>query len=126
MGESVKVAYIFSTSGHNVSYKLGKMILPQLEEGRHGAEVVGMFFFDDNTYALRKGDPLGERLGRFAREHNMLLMLCDQCATERGLAELNEDGTYRAVGVVEGVRVGCFPDLYAALSGNPPDQVITL
>ena len=27
---------------------------------------------------------------------------------------------------VEGVQVGCFPDLYAALSGNPPDQVITL
>jgi sulfur relay (sulfurtransferase) complex TusBCD TusD component (DsrE family) len=123
---SVKVAYIFSTSGRNVPYKLGKMILPQLEEGRHGAEVVGMFFFDDNTYALRKGDPLGERLGRYAREHNMLLMLCDQCATERGLAELRDDGTYHAVDAVEGVRVGCFPDLYAALSGNPPDQVITL
>jgi len=28
--------------------------------------------------------------------------------------------------VVEGVRVGCFPDLYAALATNPPDQVITL
>jgi hypothetical protein len=25
-----------------------------------------------------------------------------------------------------GVRVGCFPDLYDALTGNPPDQVITL
>jgi hypothetical protein len=24
------------------------------------------------------------------------------------------------------VRVGCFPDLYAALAGNPPDHVITL
>jgi hypothetical protein len=29
-------------------------------------------------------------------------------------------------GVVEGVQVGCFPDLYTALSGNPPDQVISL
>jgi hypothetical protein len=29
-------------------------------------------------------------------------------------------------GTVEGVTVGCFPDLYKALSGNPPDQVITL
>jgi hypothetical protein len=27
---------------------------------------------------------------------------------------------------VEGVQVGCFPDLYAALAGNPPDQVISL
>ena len=121
----MKVAYIFSTGGHNVSYKLGKMILPQLEEGRHGAEVVGMFFFDDNTYALRKGDPLGERLGRFAREHGMLLMLCDQCALERGLAE-GVPGDCRVSGTVDGVQVGCFPDLYAALAGNPPDQVITL
>jgi hypothetical protein len=30
------------------------------------------------------------------------------------------------VNTVEGVQVGCFPDLYAALIGNPPDQVITL
>jgi hypothetical protein len=29
-------------------------------------------------------------------------------------------------GTVEGVSVGCFPDLYAALAGNPPDQVISL
>ena len=63
----MKVAYIFSTTGHTVSYKLGKMILPQLEEHRHGVEVVGMFFFDDNTYALRSGDPLGERLSAVAR-----------------------------------------------------------
>ena len=44
----MKVAYIFSTSGHTASYKLGKMILPQLEAGNHGVEVVGMMFFDDS------------------------------------------------------------------------------
>ncbi len=44
-------------------------------------------FFDDNTSVLRKGDPLGERLGKVAREQNILLMRCDQCALERGLAE---------------------------------------
>jgi hypothetical protein len=49
--------------------------------------VVGMFFFDDNTYLLRHGDPMGERLGRIAREQGMLLMLCDQCAIERELAD---------------------------------------
>jgi sulfur relay (sulfurtransferase) complex TusBCD TusD component (DsrE family) len=125
----MKVAYVFSTSGHTASYKLGKMILPQLEEDRHGAEVVGMFFFDDNTYVLRQGDPLGERLSKVAKERGMLLMLCDQCASERGLAEPAPAGSgadYQPVGTVEGVRVGCFPDLYAALAGNPPDQVITL
>jgi hypothetical protein len=121
----MKVAYVFTTSGHNVDYKLGEMILPQLEEGRHGAEVVGMFFFDDNNYVLRAGDPLGERLAKVAAASGMLLMMCDRCALSRGLAE-GEPGDCRPVGVVDGVTVGCFPDLYGALSGNPPDQVISL
>ena len=52
----MKVAYVFSTSGHTASYKLGKMILPQLEEGRHGVDVVGMMFFEKN-YAHLSGYP---------------------------------------------------------------------
>jgi hypothetical protein len=55
----------------------------------------------------------------------MLLMMCDQCAIERGLAE-GEPGDCSVTGTVEGVQVGCFPDLYGALAGAPPDQVITL
>jgi sulfur relay (sulfurtransferase) complex TusBCD TusD component (DsrE family) len=121
----MKVAYVFSTSGHTASYKLGKMILPQLEAGNHGATVIGLFFFDDNTYLLRAGDPLGERLVKVAAEQGILLMMCDQCALERGLAE-GEPGNCRVSGTVAGVQVGCFPDLYAALAPNPPDQVITL
>jgi sulfur relay (sulfurtransferase) complex TusBCD TusD component (DsrE family) len=121
----VKVAYIFATSGHTASYKLGKMILPQLEEGRHGVQVVGLFFFDDNTYVLRQGDPLGERLAKVAQEQGILLMMCDQCALERGLAT-GEPGNCTVSGTVAGVQVGCFPDLYAALAGSPPDHVITL
>ena len=121
----MKVAYVFATSGHTASYKLGKMILPQLEENRHGVEVVGMMFFDDNNYILRQGDPIGERLAKVAKEKGALLMMCDQCALERGLAE-GEIGNCRVSGTVEGVQVGCFPDLYAALAGNMPDQVITL
>jgi len=84
-----------------------------------------MFFFDDNTFVLREGDPLGERLGRVAADNGMLLMLCDQCAIERGLAE-GEPMNAQPRNTVEGVTVGCFPDLYKALSGNMPDQVITL
>ncbi len=38
----MKVAYIFTTSGHTVSYKLGQMILPQLEANGYGAEVVAV------------------------------------------------------------------------------------
>jgi sulfur relay (sulfurtransferase) complex TusBCD TusD component (DsrE family) len=123
----MKVAYVFSTSGHTASYKLGQMILPQLEQGGHGVEVVGMMFFDDNTYVLRQGDAMGERLAKIAKEQGILLMMCDSCALERGLATGStwpEKAT--AKGTVDGVQVGCFPDLYAALASNPPDHVITL
>ena len=129
----MKVAYVFSTSGHTASYKLGKMILPQLEGSTqypqgHGAEVVGMFFFDDNTFVLRQGDPLGERLAKVAREQNILLMMCDQCSLQRTLAQgvPGGPGGVTPKDTVEGVQVGCFPDLYAALAGNPPDHVITI
>jgi hypothetical protein len=65
-------------------------------------------------------------------------MMCDMCALERGVAEgqprwcdadgrgRTSPGECRARDTVPGVQVGCFPDLYAALSGNMPDQVISL
>jgi len=112
----MKVAYIFSTQGHSVSYKLGKMILPQLEDDAHGVEVVGMFFFEDNAYVLQAGNPIGERLAKVAADKGMLLMACDQCAIER---EIDEN-------LVDGAVIGCFPNLYGALSGNMPDQIVTL
>ncbi len=112
----MKVAYIFATSRHTVSYVLGKMILPQLEENRHGVDVAGMFFFEDNNYVLVKGNPTGERLIKVAKAKGMLLMGCDQCCYEREIADK----------LFDGVPIGCFPDLYKALSGNMPDQVITL
>ena len=133
----MKIAYVFALP-RAASYRLGRMILPQLEAGTHGVEVVGMFFFDDNTFVLRKGDPLGERLAKVAREKGMLLMMCDMCALERGLATgeprwcdaeghgRTRPGQIDVKDVVAGVQVGCFPDLYAALAGNSPDQVITL
>jgi sulfur relay (sulfurtransferase) complex TusBCD TusD component (DsrE family) len=121
----MRVAYVFATSGHTASYKLGQMILPQLEEGTHGVDVAGMFFFDDNTYLLRQGDAMGERLAKVATDRGIMLMLCDRCALERGLAR-GEPGDCEVTGTVDGVTVGCFPDLYSALSAAPPDQVITL
>src|SRR5690606_26572316 len=133
----MKIAYVFALP-RSASYKLGRMILPQLEAGTHGVEVVGMFFFDDNTFVLRRGDPIGERLAKVAAEKGMLWMMCDMCALERGLA-VGEPRwcADRGIGgtapgecpvsdTVDGVTVGCFPDLYAALAGNMPDQVITL
>lgn len=120
----MKVAYILN-SPNAANYKLGTMILPQLEAGAHGARVLGIFFFDDNTYLLRRGDPTGERLAAVAAEHGILLMMCDQCALQRKLAE-GEPLNARPKDTVAGVQVGCFPDLYAALASDPPDQVISL
>lgn len=68
------------------------------------------------SYVLVRGNPLGERLLAVARRKNILLMGCDQCCYEREIADQ----------LLEGVPIGCFPDLYGALAGNRPDQVITL
>lgn len=121
----MKVAYILNTQSAGW-YKVGKMILPQLEENRHGVEVVGIFAFDENAYMLRKGDAVGERLSKIAKEKNILLMICDQCAVSRDLADKTGENSYSPKNTVDGVRVGCFPDLYTALSRNMPDQVISL
>jgi len=125
----VNVAYVFTT--HMAStFKLATMILPQLEADNHGVNVAGMMFFDDNIFCLRKGDPVGERLAKVAKEKGMLLMVCDQCAVRRGLAdgtfEQCGSGEVKAKGLVDGVVAGCFPQLYGALGAAPPDQVISL
>ena len=125
----MKVAYVFATN-MAATFKLATMILPQLEDGWHGATVVGMFFFDDNLFCLREGDPVGERLAKVAKHQNILLMVCDQCAVRRNLAEGTFEqcgkGEVKAKGTVAGVQAGCFPQLYAALAPNAPDFVITL
>jgi len=108
------VAYVFATN--LASYILNKMIIPQLEERRHGANVAGMFFFVDNNFLLVKGNPIGERLVKQAQEYGIMLMGCDQCCYERNIADR----------LFDGIPIGCFPDLYKGLSGVKIDQVITL
>ena len=81
----MKIAYVFKTSMSS-TYQLSSMILPQLENGSHAVDVVGMFFFDDNIFCLKQNDPVGERLAKIAKKQNMLLMVCDQCAVRRNLA----------------------------------------
>ena len=125
----MKIAYVFKSNMAS-TFQLGTMILPQLEDNSHLVNVVGMFFFDDNIMCLQKGNPVGERLAKIAKEKKMLLMVCDQCAVRRELAEGTFEqcgsGDVKAKGLVAGVQAGCFPQLYQALGSNPPDQVITL
>ena len=125
----MKIAYIFKTNMAAV-FQLAQMILPQLEQDTHKVQVVGMFFFDDNLFILRKGDEIGERLAKIAREKNILLMIYDACAIRRNMAKgsLEQCGTglVTPLDVVDGVQVGCFPQLYESLAQNPPNQIITL
>ena len=125
----MKIAYIFRNNMAS-TFQLSSMILPQLENKSHGVDVVGMMFFDDNLYVLAKGNEVGERLSKIAKEQNILLMICDQCAIRRVFGEGNFEqcgtGDVKAKGTDNGVTAGCFPQLYEALSFNPPDQVITL
>lgn len=110
----MKVAYVFSTN--NAQRILDKMIIPQMLAGNHGADVVGMMFFFDNTFLLTKGSSTGERLREINEKYGTLLMACDMCAIERGIDDK----------LVPGAGIGCFPNLYAALGSAQPDQVITL
>ena len=125
----MKIAYVFKTNMGS-AFQLSSMILPQLENDSHGVDVIGMFFFDDNIFCLKQNDSVVERLSKIARDRGMLLMVCDQCAVRRGLAEGTFEqcgsGDVKAKGLVDGVVAGCFPQLYSALGSNPPDQVITL
>ena len=125
----MKVAYIFRND-MSATFQLATMILPQLEQGSHGVEVVGMMFFDDNVYSLSSENEIGQRLSAVAEKQNILLMICDQCALRRGMAtgDFSQcgSGEVKAKNTVKGVIAGCFPQLYGALADNMPDQVITL
>ena len=114
----------------SATFQLASMILPQLEEGSHGVEVVGMMFFDDNVYSLSSNNEIGQRLSAIAEQQNILLMICDQCALRRGMAtgDFSQcgSGDVKVKNTVDGVVAGCFPQLYGALAGNMPDQIITL
>ena len=125
----MKIAYVFKTD-QSSTFQLNSMILPQLEQGNHGVEVVGMMFFDDNVYSLSSESEIGQRLSAVAEKQNILLMICDQCALRRGMAtgDFSQcgSGEVKAKNTVNGVIAGCFPQLYSALADNMPDQVITL
>ncbi|MEI0524612.1 DsrE-related protein SaoD [Brachyspira murdochii] len=110
----MKVAYIFSSQNSHMI--LDKMIIPQLLNDKHGAEVVGMMFFADNTFLLTKGSSVGDRLAKVLESKKILLMACNICTIERGIDDK----------LIDGACIGCFPDLYKALEGSGVEQVITL
>ena len=95
---------------------LEKMIIPQIAEERHGAEVTGMFFFDDNVYLLLPENPVGEKLTLLSSKYGFFLMCCDFCCEMRDIHGRLYPGTME----------GCFPDLYRIAAEHHTEQVITL
>jgi len=110
----MKIAYLFETE--HAREILEYMIIPQMEEGRHGVDVVGMMFFFDNTYMLVDGNDVAKRLSALAEKNGMLLMACDRCCYQR---EIDNK-------LISPAGIGCFPNVYAALGSVGVDQVITL
>lgn len=115
MNRTVKFAYIFSTS--NASYILENMIIPQLEKGTHGVQIVGMFFFVDNNYILTADNATAARRAKISEGIGMMIMGCDQCCEARKVDDL----------IHKAFSIGCFPNLYSAIEGaGGIDQAITL
>ena len=81
-----------------------------------------MFFFDDNVYNLRKGDPSIKHLCKIAIAKNILLMGCDQCALRRDIAE----GEFSQFGsgevtpkeFIDLAFVGCFPQFLRSIGAS--------
>ena len=111
----MKVAYLIESA--HAREILEYMIIPQIEEERHGATVAGMMFFFDNTYMLvDDGSGISKRLAAIADKTGMILMGCDRCCYQREIADK----------LVDPAGIGCFPDVYAVLGSTGVDQVITL
>jgi hypothetical protein len=110
----LKIAYILMTN--RAFDVLESMIIPQMEEGKHGVDVVGMVFFFDNTFLIVDGVPLGERINELAKKTGMLVLGCDRCCYQRGIDQH----------LISSAKMGCFPDVYAGLGKVGVDQVITL
>lgn len=110
----MKIAYVLeSPHAQNI---LTNMIIPQMENGIHGADVVGMFFIMDNTYFLMDGTDTAERLRALNEKTGVILLACDKCAKERKIEDK----------IIKEAAIGCFPVCYAALDSAKVDHIITI
>lgn len=112
--KTMRVAYLMESE--HAREILENMIIPQLEQGKHVAEVAGMMFFFDNCYMLVEGNDIAKRLAALSEKTGMLLMACDRCCIQR---EIDDK-------LIAPAGIGCFPNVYGALAGANIDQVITL
>ena len=134
----MKIVYVFFSAGQGLHHLLYKILL-QLEEGTHGSTVVGMCFFDENALILQQDNPYGVRLADIAQKKDIVLMYAQKSDLEPKLNidHFADGGTANysrrlkpsectVITIRYGEHIGCFPDLYAALSENRPEHVISL
>jgi hypothetical protein len=129
----MKAAYIFLSPGLGIRH-LANKILPQLESGRHGLDVVALCFFDENACVLEPEHPIFDRLEKVSKERNILLLMAEKTDLIRKVNDLTDKDQLRlkptecAVTIVSGSeQIACFPTLYAALGAdNRPDHILSL
>lgn len=110
----MKVAYLFESE--HAREILENMIIPQLEEDRHGVEVAGMMSSSIMHICLLRDQILLQDFRPLSEKTGMLLMACDRCCYQRDIADK----------LIAPAGIGCFPNVYAALAPAGVDQVITL
>jgi hypothetical protein len=130
---NMKAAYIFLSPGQGIHHLTNK-ILPQLESGQHGLDVVALCFFDENAFVLEPEHPICNRLEKVSKEKNILLLMAEKTDLVRKVNDLTNKDELRlkptecAVTIISGrEQIACFPNLYAALGeANRPDHILCL
>lgn len=64
----MKVAHTIYKKNMSRTFQLSTMILSKIGNDKHGEDLDGMFFFDENIFSLKQNDPVGERLANIAEK----------------------------------------------------------
>lgn len=116
----MKIAYIFLSLNAGLHHLI-QSILPELENGTHGFNVVAMCFFGENAIALSLDNEVGQRLARLAKHRNIILM-----SGEKSQQPARKPTECVVTTITDGQEVACFPDFYAAVGDHRPDRFISL
>jgi sulfur relay (sulfurtransferase) complex TusBCD TusD component (DsrE family) len=121
----MRVAYIISSSGHSIGYRLQHMVLSALENNSFHLELAGFFFIEDGVFAVHSKSPIGLRLINALKELSPPMIVNSKCALERGLA-LYMNGVAEPCNMVENITLGELGDFHKAISQGESPAIVTL
>ena len=113
----MKIAYVFKTD-QSSTFQLNSMILPQLEQGNHMVDVIGMFFFDDNILCLQKGNAFGERLAKIAKEKNIRQSAKKMNFVLQSIKKLNVDDALKRLSFMNKKAAFCISKTLSSAVGT--------